>query len=549
MAATLLSDLQVKVTALATDHSDHEKPSKVASMDTRPSEQFDLETGVNAVATNPFQSKTEGSVTVTNPVAAKTKVVSEDTPSYQEVAWPKTFLDDGRPQLDDLGERSDHEVKWEDLRAAKSRYLQQQERRQQDSPSCTTMGFSREPALVTTESPALWPAFVITATTSRRVTKRSVLRHSHSIRAHHDVSMAAVQSDVRRFIDVRQESRNKGESGVLRIINKGPSDVTGLKNGKRNDVKRRDDAQYDVSTIKQDSEPNRLHHGNKLSFVNHDINRLLRHGEKPIEATKRTRLIKPGELGKPVDSHPKERNELGQLSKNRRNAVKGHREERNALETNLGRINLGRRDSTEAPVRGRHSLGEQGRLRNTFGDAFSKVKGHDEHNRERNMLKAQSPRRELSPGSSSGSEGHPEQMFKNHLQDEIKSRPQGHLSGDLDLALQKQLTRDLEPTFQKQMHGDLEQILDNKLEDDLDLTWKNPRGSETEPADVRKDDEDETATGTGALYFDGSRVLKLKPAAIATPGLSLPSNHFTLDVWLKAEGGQHNPAVAVGKVE
>jgi hypothetical protein len=326
-------------------------------------------------------------------------------------------------------------------------------------------------------------------------------------------------------------------------MNKGSSDVIGT-NAKRNDVKGSYDAQHDVSTIKQDSEPNRLRHRNKLSFVNHDINRLLRHGEKPVEATKRTRLIKRGEIMKPVDRHPKERNELGQLSKNRKNALKGHREERNSLETNLGR-----RNSTEAPVRGRHSLGEQGWLRNTFGDAFSKVKGHDEHNRERNMLKAQSPRRELSPGESRGSEGHLEQMLKNHLQDEMKSRPQGHLSGDLDLALKKQLTRDLEPTFQKQMHGDLEQISDNQLEDDIDLTRKNPRGSKTEPADVRRDEEDETATGTGALYFDGSRVLKLKPATIATPGLSLPNNHFTLDVWLKAEGGQHNPAVAVGKVE
>jgi hypothetical protein len=147
MAATLLSDLQVKVAAMATDRSD-QKPSKVVSMDTRPSEQFDLETGVNAVATNFFESKTEGTVTVTNPVAAKTKVASEDTPSYQEVSRPKTFLDDGRPQLDDNVERSDHEVKWEELWAAKSRYLQQQERRLQDSPSCTTMGFSRDPALV-----------------------------------------------------------------------------------------------------------------------------------------------------------------------------------------------------------------------------------------------------------------------------------------------------------------------------------------------------------------------------------------------------------------
>lgn len=46
-----------------------------------------------------------------------------------------------------------------------------------------------------------------------------------------------------------------------------------------------------------------------------------------------------------------------------------------------------------------------------------------------------------------------------------------------------------------------------------------------------------------ALYFSGRREqLKLKPAA----GLELPSGKFSLELWVKPEGGQSNPAVIAG---
>ncbi|XP_070175910.1 pappalysin-1-like [Littorina saxatilis] len=46
-----------------------------------------------------------------------------------------------------------------------------------------------------------------------------------------------------------------------------------------------------------------------------------------------------------------------------------------------------------------------------------------------------------------------------------------------------------------------------------------------------------------AVYLSGKEVLTLKPPAVVSPGRSLPSAQFTVEVWVKPEGGQFDPAV------
>ena len=50
-----------------------------------------------------------------------------------------------------------------------------------------------------------------------------------------------------------------------------------------------------------------------------------------------------------------------------------------------------------------------------------------------------------------------------------------------------------------------------------------------------------------AVYFSGQEVMRLKSPALVSPGRSLPAHNFTVEMWLKPEGGQYDPAVIAGE--
>ena len=50
-----------------------------------------------------------------------------------------------------------------------------------------------------------------------------------------------------------------------------------------------------------------------------------------------------------------------------------------------------------------------------------------------------------------------------------------------------------------------------------------------------------------AVYLSGQEVMRLKPPSLVSPGRSLPGHHFTVEMWIKPEGGQYDPAIIIGE--